>query len=318
MNATNPIGRGIPARMPSHAFLLAAFLPVLAAVAQLALHDELGTWGRVVWLVGLAPVFLLTRYLGWKGALVGLAWTSAMMVLAELFAALLDGRPPFWSLIGTMIAVVASAALGAGLERQWWMERPDESRKPEDSEPCAEDLPAGEVLHYFLDKLFEAARRQPPLTIVLLEVDRYDEYVSMYGEKKAYGAIEVAVQALKSQTRASNMYGRVDERRLVVFLSGETLSGAYGFASRVLEEIAALPVPWSGRITLSAGVGGFDNTMPNAEALLARARQALDAARRMGGERVVVADGSTGETLVTSGMTVVGLDGQVREIRDSV
>lgn len=304
--------------MPSHAFLIAAFLPVLAVVAQVALNAQLGNWAVLVWLAGLAPVFLLTRYLGWKGAFLGLAWTSAMVVLAGLFTAVLDGRPPFWSLVGVVVATTACVALGAGLERQSWVERPDESRKQRYSDPCEDDLPKGEILHYFLDKLFEAARRKPPLTIVLLEIDRYDEYASMYGDKKACAAIEVAVQALKSQTRASNMFGRVDERRLVVFLSGETLSGAYGFATRVLEEIAASPAPWSGRITLSAGVAGFDTAMPNAEALLARARQALDTARRMGGERAVVADGSTGETLVTSGMTVVSLDGQVREIRDSV
>ncbi len=114
------------------------------------------------------------------------------------------------------------------------------------------------------------------------------------------------------------MYGRLDDRRLVVFLSGEGLAGAYGFSVRVLEEIASLPAPWSGRITLSAGVAGYEESMPNSEALVARARQALDTARRMGGERIVVADSTAGETLVTSGMTVVSPDGRVREIRGSV
>ena len=154
--------------------------------------------------------------------------------------------------------------------------------------------------------------------VVKTEVDRYDEYASLYGEAKACRAVDVAIEALKSQTRASNMYGRVDDRRLVVFLSGETLSAAYGFSVRVVEEIATLPAPWSGRITLSAGIAGYDTSMLSADALIARARQALDTARRMGGERIVVADGGTGETLVTSGMTVVGPDGQVREIRGSV
>jgi len=239
-------------------------------------------------------------------------------VMAELFAALIDGRSPQWSLVGAVVAVTASAALGAGLERQWWAARRDQERQPEGTEPCADDLPKAEVLHYFLEKLFEAARRDPPLTIVLFEVDRYDEYASMYGEAKACKSIEVAAQALKSQTRASNMYGRMDDRRLVVFLNGETLSAAYGFAVRVLEEIGSLPAPWSGRITLSAGIAGFETDMPTADALLARARQALDTARRMGGERIVLANGTTGETLVTSGMTVVSPDGNVREIRGSV
>ncbi len=304
--------------MPSHAFLLAAFLPALAAVSRLAFHDEIGTWALLIWLLGLVPVFLLTRYMGWKGALLGLTWTSTMVVMAELFAILLDGPPTDWSLIGVVVAVTASAALGAGLERQWWVTRRDHMPEPEGSSPGADDLPHGEVLRYFQEKLFEAAKRRPPLTIVLLEVDHYDEYTSMYGEKKAGKAIGVAAQALKSQTRASNMYGQVDDRRLVVFLNGETLSAAYGFAIRVLEEIATLPAPWTGRITLSAGIAGFETAMPNADALVARARQALDTARRLGGERIVVANGTTGETLVTSGMTVVDPDGKAREIRDSV
>jgi diguanylate cyclase (GGDEF)-like protein len=304
--------------MPSHSFLIASFLPALAAVARLALEGDVGPWSQLIWLLGLAPVFLLTRYLGWRGALVGLAWTSAMVVLAELFAALLDGRSPAWALVGVVVAVTASVALGAGLERQWWVARREETEPSEDSSPCADGLPKGEVLHYFLDKLFEAARRKPPLTIVLLEVDRYDEYVSLYGEAKACLAVEVAVQALKSQTRASNMYGRLDDRRLVVFLNGEDLAGGYGFSVRVLDEIASLPAPWSGRITLSSGVAGFESSMVSSGALVARARQALDTARRMGGERIVVAESTEGKALVTSGMTVVSADGRVREIRGTV
>lgn len=304
--------------MPSHAFLLAAFLPAVAAVARLALHGEMGVWAMLIWLLGLAPVFLLTRYMGWKGALLGLAWTSAMVVMAELFAALVGGLAPDWSLVGTVVAVTASVALGTGLERQWWARRREQAPQAGPSVPMAEDLPQGEVLMYFLEKLFEAARRRPPLTIVMFEVDRYEEYASLYGDGKAAESIDVAARALKSQTRTSNMFGQLDERRLVVFLNGETLSAAYGFAVRVLEEIAALPAPWSGRITLSAGIAGFETEMPNAAALLARARQALDTARRMGGERTVVANGTSGETLVTPGMTVVDPDGQVREIRGSV
>ena len=320
MSAPNPGGSSGNLQMPSYAFLIAAFLPALAAVAGLALHDTMGMWALLIWLLGMAPVFLLTRYLGWKGALLGLAWTSAMVILAELFAALLGGRDPQWSLVGVVVAVTASAALGAGLERQWWVARRDESVQVEEKEPepPADDLPTGEVLHYFLEKLFQSARRRPPLSIVIFEVDHYDEYVSMYGQSKASKAIDVAVQALKAQTRSSNMYGRLDGRRLVVFLSGETLAGAYGFSVRVLEEIASFSVPWSGRITLSAGIAAYETAMVNPDALLARARQALDTARRMGGERVVVAEGATGETLVTSGMTVVKADGRVREIRGSV
>ena len=156
MGAPGRAGSSDDLQMPSHAFLIAAFLPALGAVAGVALHDALGMWALLIWLLGMAPVFLLTRYLGWRGALLGLAWTSAMVILAELFAALLGGRDPQWSLVGVVVAVTASAALGAGLERQWWVARRGESVPVKDEpEPPLDDLPTGKVLHYFLEKLFQ-------------------------------------------------------------------------------------------------------------------------------------------------------------------
>ncbi len=305
--------------MPTHAFLLSAFVPALAAVARIALHGEVGTLALLIWLAGLVPVFLLTRYMGWRGALLGLVWTSAMVVLAELFAALLAGSSPEWSLAGVVVAVTASAALAAGLERQWWAEGPQRvPAAPERDRQCAEGLPSGEILDYFLDKLFEAARRTPPLSIILFAVDRYDEYTELYGETKACAAMEVAVNALQAQTRASNVYGRVDDRTLIVVLQGEGLAVAHAFSNRVLEEATLQPVPWSGRITLSGGAAGYDPTMQASETLVAQARQALETAQRMGGERVVISKGASEETLVAPGMVILHSDGQVREIRETV
>ena len=70
--------------MPSHAFLIAAFMPAVAAMARLALHGEVGVWALLIWLLGLAPVFILTRYMGWRGALLGLVWTSARVSMAAV------------------------------------------------------------------------------------------------------------------------------------------------------------------------------------------------------------------------------------------
>lgn len=305
--------------MPSLAFLLSAFLPTLAAVARVALQGRLGPTAMLIWLAGLVPVFLLTRYLGWRGSLIGLVWTSALVVLAELFAALLANQAPAWSFMGIVIAVTASVALGAGLERQWWMSRreaPDLG--PTAEKPCADELPTGEILEFFLTKLFESARRRPPLSVVLFEVDRFDEYRELYGEARACQAVDVAVTALKSEMRASNMCGRIDNRTLVVFLSGERLRAAHAFASRVVEELATRPAPWPGRITISGGIAGFDPSMASLEDLKGQARRALDAARGMGGGVVVVAEGAGDEVLVTPGMVVLRPSGQVREIRGTV
>lgn len=310
-------GKG-PLPVPTVAFLLSAFLPALAAVARIAFQGSLGATALLIWLTGIVPVFLLTRYLGWRGALIGLAWTSAMVVIAELFASLVGGQPPTWTFVGIVIVATASVALGAGLERQWWAGRPDRSPgiRPT-SESSMTQVPSGEVLDFFLVKLFESARRKPPLTLVLFEIDRFAEYAEMYGKTKALQAIDVALQALTSETRASNVVGRLDERTLAVFMSGERPQSAHAFATRVLEELASLSAPWTGRLMMSGGIAAFDPSMSSPESLKAQARRALDVARGMGGGVVVVAE-PPGETLVTPGMVVLRANGQVKEIRGTV
>lgn len=307
-----------PMPVPSLAFLLSAFLPAFAAVARIAFEGRLGATALLIWLTGLVPVFLLTRYLGWRGSLIGLAWTSAMIILAELFASLLRGEPPTWTFVGIVVVATASVAFGAGLERQWWARRSDATGLADSaSTGRVEPIPSGEVLDFLLHKLFEAARRKPPLAIVVFEVDRVEEYAELYGRGRAEKAIDVALQALSTQTRASNVCGRLDERTLVAFLNGERPQSAHAFAVRVIEELASLPAPWTGRITMSAGIAAFDPAMSTPEALKSQARRALGVARGMGGGIVVVAE-PPGETLVTPGMVVLKPNGQVREIRGTV
>lgn len=319
MSRRDKRGKSRDTGMPSHAFLLSACLPALAAVARYALPGEVGTWSLLIWLLGLVPVFLLTRHMGWNGALLGLVWTSAMVILAELFASTRSGAAPEWPLVGLVIAVTASVALGSGLNWQWWTRRQlQELSAPSTGGSLIGDLPAGSILSYFIDKLFEAARRRPPLTVMLLQVDNFDAYKDLYGKDRASEALDIAIRALQSRTRAANVFGRVDDRTLVVLLHGEGLAPAHALAARVHEEIEAVPAPWSGRITLSIGIAGFDPSMPNSEALLAQAWQAVETARRMGGDTVVVAQGASEETLVTSGMIVLKSNGQVKEIRDTV
>ncbi len=307
--------------MPSLAFLLSAFAPIIAAVIRIAAPEVPGAYNQLIWLLGLFPVFMLTRYMGWRGTLLALVWTGVLVVLAELFIALLIQRLPDWNQVGAVVAILAAAGLGAGLEQQWWQSRlaaAAATDADDELSPLAEGLPPRDVLDYFLSKVFAGARRQPPLSIVLLQIDRHQELEEMYGRRAVSQAMAVATECLKRHVRAMNVFGRHGEHTLLVLLQGEGLTAANAVTRRVLEEIAGAPVPWKGRMTLSAGIAGFEPGIEHPDTLTGFARRALEGAQRLGGNSAVVYHGNVDETLVAPGMLVMEPDGQIREIHRSV
>ncbi len=302
--------------MPSGAFLLSALAPVVAAVLRVALPPDAGTYTLLIWLLGLFPVFLLTRYMGWRGALVALVWTGLLVVLSELTVGVLTQHPTDFRLVGAVTVIIAAAALGAGVNEQWWWRGMAEkgTGTPAQLRGGDEGLPGRAVMEYFLSKVFAGARREPPLSIVLLEVDRFQEYGQLYGSGAVAQAMETVVGSLRKHTRAMNVFGRYEHGGILVLLQGEGLEGCHAFTQRILEETASTAAPWKGRVTLSAGIAGFEPSIENPETLIGHARRALDTAQSMGGNCSVIFKGNVDETLVTPGMIVLHPDGQVKEI----
>lgn len=305
--------------MPSSAFLLSSFAPVVAAVMTVAAPSVLGPYALLVWLLGLLPIFLLSRHMEWRGALLGLAWSVLLLGLSVITVALVHEVSLDWRLLGALTAALASVALGTGLNEQWHRRSSASQASPQAPDlRVADGLPTRDVLGYFLGKVFAGARRQPPLSIVLLEIDRVREYQGMYGDDVAARAMQSVVGTLRRHLRAMNVFGLYDDHTLLVLLHGEGLAGAHGFARRILEEAASVDAPWKGRARLSAGIAGFEPTIEHPETLIGQARQALEAAQRMGGNCAVIYKGNVQETLVTPGMTILQANGHVKEIHRSV
>lgn len=304
--------------MPSSAFLLGAFAPILAAVLTVAAPAALGPYALLVWLLGFLPLFLLSRHMKWRGALLGLTWTAFLLVVSQFTVSLVREASPDWRLVGAVTVALAAVALGAGLNEQWHGVRAAASGTTQPVSVLRGDLPTRDVLGYFLGKVFAGARRQPPLSIVLLEIDRVRDYAGMYGASVAAQAMEGVVGTLRRHVRSMNVFGLYDDHALLVLLHGEGLAGAHAFAQRILEEAASSPAPWKGRVRLSAGIAGFEPAIEHPETLIGQARQALETAQRMGGNMAVIYQGNVPETLVTPGMTVLQPSGQVKEIHRSV
>ena len=307
--------------MPSIPFVLSILAPLVAIVARVAAPPGAGASINLVWLLGLIPVFLATRFLGWKGALYGLLWAAIPVLITTFAIGLRDGIRVDMTALGAVVVTLAAAALGAGIISEGW------KRELADRDRAAPDhvareqlglLPGPEVLEFFAAKLFAGARRNPPLSVVLFEISDLADHVEVNGPGVVGPALGETALALSSVTRAMNVLGRYDDETFLVLLQGEDVAGAYSFAHRVLEEIEAKPAPWEGRIHLNAGIAAYDEEVTESGELLRRAGKALEAARSLGGSAAVVYGGSHEQALGISGMFILLPDGQLKEVHRTV
>ena len=307
--------------MPSVPFVLSVLAPLIAVVIRVAAPPGAGAAINLVWLLGLVPVFLVTRYLGWKGALYGLLWATVPVVITTFAMGLRDEVPVDMTALGAVIVTLAAVALGAGILTEGWRRELVAGARAAPDVLAREQLgflPGREDLDYFLGKLFAGARRTPPLSVVLFEISDLSDHVEIDGPDVVNQALVETARALGNATRAMNVLGRYDDETFLVLLQGEDVAGAYSFAHRVLEEIEAKPAPWEGRIHLNAGIAAYDEDVSESGELIRRAGKALNAARSLGGSAAVVYGGSHEQALGISGMFILQPDGQLKEVHRTV
>jgi len=307
--------------MPSIPFVLSVLAPIVAVVTRVTAPTGAGAAINLVWLLGLVPVFLITRYLGWKGALYGLLWAAIPILITTFAMGLRDAVPVDMTALGAVVVTLAAAAMGAGIITEGWRRELAAGVQAAPDVLVEEHLgllPGREVLDYFLAKLFAGARRTPPLSVVLFEISDLSDHVEIDGPGVVNQALAETARALGTMTRAMNVLGRYDDETFLVLLQGEDVAGAYSFAHRVLGEIGQKPAPWEGRIHLNAGISAYEEDVSEAGELIQRAEKALGAARSLGGSATVVYGGGHEQALGISGMFILQPDGQLKEVHRTV
>jgi GGDEF domain-containing protein len=309
--------------MPGSTFVMSVAAPLVAAGLRLLLPPEVGAAADLVWLLGLVPVFLATRHLGWSGTLYGLAWAAAIVLLTSLAVPLRDGTPMDWTRAGAVVVILASCALGAGLQAQWLRAGPggvEAGLSPASATRPApgKTLPDGDAVSSMLDKLFAAARRRPPLAVAVFEIGDLEARRSVGGEAAVARAVAAAGDALRADSRAMDVVGRRGESRFLVLLPGADLRGGHLFSRRVFEALEEQPMPPEGRLRLDAGIAAFEEGIESPDELVRRAEQAVEAARGIGGGAIVLFRGGSRVSLADPGMMILEPDGRLREIHRTV
>ncbi|MEJ2344207.1 MAG: diguanylate cyclase [Gammaproteobacteria bacterium] len=152
---------------------------------------------------------------------------------------------------------------------------------------------------YFADVLaleLESARHtQAPLAAMMLDLDRFKRINDTYGHATGDEVLRTVAKEITASVRRSDMACRYGGEEFAVLLVHSDAAAARCTASRLLESIAASRVETPGgllAVTASIGIAVHEPGARDADGdtLLARADQALYAAKQAGRNRWVVWD----------------------------
>jgi diguanylate cyclase (GGDEF)-like protein len=145
-----------------------------------------------------------------------------------------------------------------------------------------------------LRRLSEAQRYAEPLSIILLDIDRFKDVNDHFGHDIGDHVLRTLVERLGRQLRASDVLGRWGGEEFVIVAPRTDAVPASELAERCRRALEAEPFPTAGTVTASFGVAArIDGGDP--DDLLRRADDALYAAKRAGRNHVVIADAGRDE-----------------------
>ena len=143
------------------------------------------------------------------------------------------------------------------------------------------DRPTGlakeEVADQLLAREFAAAQRGHLLSIVLVRVEGVEDYRALHGEAATRRLLWSAGRVFARRRRGTDLAAHHGVRRgmFLAVLPGTDRDGAHVYASRIRQELMALPglAPHGG---VSIGVASFGSSMRSTADLIRAARSALE------------------------------------------
>jgi diguanylate cyclase (GGDEF)-like protein len=146
-----------------------------------------------------------------------------------------------------------------------------------------------EQLHREVDL---SSREQRQFALVTIELDPLRDNVQALGDAARKRVVEQLGRLLRSNTRAMDASGRLDDERFAILLSGVGLATAHTRMEGLRRQCATHIVAHEGRdlgFTVSMGVASFPHTASTSEELSTASDDALREAQKRGGNQVALA-----------------------------
>lgn len=141
-----------------------------------------------------------------------------------------------------------------------------------------------------LDEAWQRAREhRQDLAVLMLETDRFDDFVDSYGHRFADEALVEVGRRLRGVCRRNDCGARYGEHGFSVLLPDTGVDGAMLFARQLRSAVADWPFVLSGgatvKLTASVGVATYPACASRRQELVDRAQRALQGAKRAGRNR---------------------------------
>jgi diguanylate cyclase (GGDEF)-like protein len=170
---------------------------------------------------------------------------------------------------------------------------------PEPKEQVAYfDSVTGLANRFHFMKVFEreirrALNYQQPLSLVRFDIDRSPETDSAADSQAEYAILREFAGIVKGYTRSSHFLARFGESEFAVLLPSTKKESAFRYAGKVRDRIASTEFSVDGREkparrTISGGISAFPEDGRSINELVRAAGDALDEARKGGGNRIVL------------------------------
>lgn len=136
-----------------------------------------------------------------------------------------------------------------------------------------------------------ALRHRAPLSLVMLDIDRFKDLEEQYGHAAADAAVTALARVIREQMRTEDVLGRYWADKFVCLLPETTLGDAYTVAERIRAALAAGDLRLDGHtvpLRISAGVSMRRDADGSLDTMVRRAERALRRSKDGGGNRVTL------------------------------
>jgi len=143
------------------------------------------------------------------------------------------------------------------------------------------------------DEVQRAGRYQRPLTLLMIDIDHFKHYNDQHGHPQGDALLRELSTLFLSCVRSTDFVARYGGEEFAVILPETNPANAQAVAGIILERVCTHEFLYresqpGGALTVSIGVSGTDDGLPDAERLLLTADRALYQAKGAGRNRVVV------------------------------
>jgi diguanylate cyclase (GGDEF)-like protein len=141
-------------------------------------------------------------------------------------------------------------------------------------------------------ELKKAKQYSLPLTIMMLDMDNFGNYMALYGHEMGDVALNEVSIVFKNNCRKEDMIFRLQKNRFAILLLNISREGSHKFAERLRVNIeehnfkGADKLPLK-KITISGGIAVYPDDGKNSQTLIIASEEALNTAKQSGRNRIL-------------------------------